>query len=139
MKSMSTDPHGILFYGFPIPTPTVDYLEVNDSWAEEFRPPQPEDRSDYRSPEWDQWRTDLRVYEQTLRHVEITWSGGDGCEQYYVHCPALEKKVEWDEQREITIEDLTAFDDAERYLHEFCDRFNIPKGEPGWYLAALYF
>jgi hypothetical protein len=140
MNSMSTDPHGILFYGFPVPTLTVDDYELSDIWNKEHGPPSPEDRSNYKTPEWDEWRNKNAAYEQTPQHVEVTWSGGEGCQQYYVHCPSYEKKVWWDKLKLITVDDLAVpHEEAKRYLHEFCDRFNIPKGEPGWYLAALYF
>lgn len=134
---MSTDPSGILFCGFPLPALIVDYHDLNEEWEKEFRPKEPKDKSNYRTPEWDDWRERLAEWEATVQNVKIDWSGAENCEQYYLHCAGLEKSVDWNDL--LVINDLSIPADAERMLHQFCDRFNLPKKSPQWHLAARYF
>jgi hypothetical protein len=134
---MSTDPNGILFFGFPLPDVGDSYHDFNDEWKQEFRPKEPDDQSSYRTPEWDEWRARVQAWEATPENVQIDWSGGENCEQYFVHCEGLEKSVEWDEL--LVIESLLVPPEAEAFLHKFCDRFNLPKQPPKWHLASRYF
>lgn len=136
---MSTDPSGILFYGFPLPSLIVDYHDLNDQWEEDHAPPTPKDKSNYRTPEWDEWRERNRQWEATLENVRIDWSGGENCEKYYLHCDGLKKSVDWDEQIVVTQADLAHQEEAAKFLHAFCDRFNLPKQQPQWHLATRYF
>jgi hypothetical protein len=137
---MGADVKAMLFYGFPIPEIVVDYHELNDTWRDVYRPPQPEDGSgNYDTPAWDEWRKKFNEWEKTPQNVEIDWSGGENSEAYFVHCAGLEKSVDWDKQLAVSPSDLEHLPEAKKWLHEFCDRFNIPKSEPQWFLAALYF
>lgn len=136
---MGADPEAILFYGFPLPALNVSHLDLNDGWADDHKPPKPEDRSDYHTPEWKQWRERLHEWERTLENVEVEWSGSENCEQYFIHCAGIQKRVEWNELHVISVGDLEVPLDARGMLHKFCDRFNLPKAEPQWHLAARYF
>jgi hypothetical protein len=136
---MSADPTAILFYGFPLPRLVVDYHDLNEQWVGGRRPKQPDDRSDYKSPEWEDWRTRLREWEATVENAKISWSGSEQCEQFFVHCAGLKKSVEWNELLAVSADDLSHPTGAKEMLHAFCDKFNLPKGEPQWYLAARYF
>ena len=137
---MDADIQGIIFYGFKLPRLVVDACDLNDKWAKEHCPPRPEDRSDYKSPEWEEWRQKLREYEATPCHVEIAWSGVEEEPQYYVHCPCCCKKVYWGEMLKLEpAQFFTEMDGAKQWLYAFCDRFNLPKSEPSWYLASRYF
>lgn len=137
--NMGADPEAILFYGYPLPALVVDYLELNDQWENDHRPKKPEDTSNYKTPEWDEWRERVREWEKTLENVRLDWSGAEDCEQYYIHCAGLKKSVEWNELLAVSEYDLAHPMGAKKLLHEFCDRFNLPKDEPKWHLAARYF
>ena len=136
---MSADPEAILFYGHPLPSLVVDYHELNETWEKAHRPTVPEGDRNYQSPEWDEWRERLRKWERGLENVRIDWSGGEECEQYYVHCAGIKKTVEWNELLVVSEYDLANPFGAKALLHDFCDRFNLPKEEPSWHLAARYF
>jgi hypothetical protein len=138
---MGTDASATLFYGFLLPELVVDCYDLNEEWAKKHRPPQPQDKANYKTAEWDEWRRLLKAYEATPQHVEIAWSGSEYDKQYYIHCPCYEKRVYWAKVKEILVVDLEEADvvEAKRWLHEFCDCFNLPRREPGWFLAARYF
>lgn len=140
---MGCDPKGILYYGVKLDAePEFDDMDANDAWAEANRPAQPEDKSDYKTPAWEEWREKLRVYEKSPRNVEIDWSGTDEChdEGWYVHCEGLEKTVTWDQHLEIGGMDLAKnHPEADAAIKEFCERFGLEYKTPSWHLACRYF
>lgn len=148
---MSTDPKAILYYGIDLGgvirekhmSATYEYHDINDEWEEAHRPAEPEgDRAAgyHLRPEWDAWREKLRAYEATVEHVEMTWFGAENCERYVIHCPALEIKVEWDEQHEFERGHLLCPNpEADKWIEKFCEQFGLPFKRPAWHLAAHYF
>lgn len=136
---MSADVTAMLFYGFPLPTLKVDSHDLNDEWCFTRRPKQPEDKSDYKTPEWDRWREQLRRWESTPEYVRIDFCGSEQSDRDFIHCPCMKIKVEWNEVQKVSAADLIESPEAEKCIHEFCDQFNLPKRPAGWYLAARYF
>ena len=145
---MSTNPEAIIYYGFPLKgfreeIYDEDYNAKNDEWLYDRRPKEPEcDRTVkgyYKTPEWDVWRSKLREWEQTLENVEIDWSGVENCETYYLHCPGIALKAEWNSQVLINCANTIYDEKANQYLKEFCEQFNLPYQDPSWWLAVRYF
>lgn len=143
---MSTNVSAILYYGIQISDQQrwgespYDDLTLNKYWKDEHGPVQPEDDSDYKTPAWDAWRNALRVYEGSCEHVKMDWSGSENYRSMYVHCPCLEKEVEWAEQMVIPIGQLPAVViEADNWMAKFCKKFDIPYQQPSWHLAARYF
>lgn len=144
---MSSDCSGILYYGWAISEEDMEvlyekhggYHEINDAWQKRTRPEQPEDKTSYRTPEWDAWRQELQKWKKGPQNVEIEWSGGESCEQYYVHCGGLKKKVCWAEQMLIAPEGLVVPEEYTNVLFVFAGMFSIPFGDPHWHLATRWF
>ena len=136
---MGADPEATIYYGFPIDDPEFDYHDANDEWEAARRPAEPTDKSDYRSPAWDKWRTKLREWKSTPELVKVAWSGADECEKYYVHAPALQLTVEWDEQKPLAGVDFNRQVEADNFIEAFCRQLGIEYKQPGWHLAARYF
>jgi hypothetical protein len=143
---MSTDPHGIIYYGIDIGkiasekyrVVDYDYHGINDKWDSEHQPTRPTS-TDYKSPEWDEWRIKLRAYEATPEHVEMRWFGAEDCERFVVHCCCLEMRVEYDEQIDLGHRHLSQQPDADKWIEKFCNQFDLPYVPPTWHLASLYF
>lgn len=141
---MSSDPSAIIYYGFPIDCPDEGsggkcYHDMNSEWKTHAGPQEPLDKSNFRTPDWDAWRDNVREYEKTNRHVTIAWSGASDSESYYVSAEGIKHEVEWDEQKPLTGVDLGPQPEADRHIKEFCEMFGIEFKQPGWHLAALYF
>jgi hypothetical protein len=144
---MGSDPRAILYYGIKLGNEDPmdgeeenDYHGANDAWAKLNRPKEPDRRQDYRGPQWDAWREALKAYEDSPIHVEIDWSGSDYGQSFYVHCPCLEKKVEWEHQLDLGRGDVLKPNlEADQYIKDFCDKFGIEYKTPTWHLACLYF
>ena len=139
---MSTNPEAILYYGFPLKDYEDDdysYHDTNDEWEKEKRPAEPSDKSDYRTPEWDEWRRKVGEWNATGENIELTWSGAEGCYAYYVHAAGLSRSVEWNEQMPLKDFDFGQQTEADGNLKEFCQRFGLPWQTPGWHLACRYF
>lgn len=144
---MSTDPHGILYYGIALEETEqekfrgsdFDYHDVNDQWKQSHGPTQPDDRINYKTPEWDAWREANKAWEAGPQNVTINWYGGENCQRYVVHCAGLEKRVEWDEQIDLGNFILGQVPAADEWIKKFCDQVEIPYRQPTWHLAALYF
>jgi len=144
---MSIDPYGILYYGFPLiadDDSKTEYqepdgwYELNEAWEHENGPKRLEDK-DYKSPAWDEWRKRYREWRKDPRSIEVTYSGADSCQRYYVHSQGLEHKVTWDEQTEIA-PNLLALKQiaADESIKRFCEKAGIEYRQPAWYLAAKY-
>lgn len=148
---MSADPQAILYYGVRLPDKHCDshdddsgeyaYNAWNETWEKEHRPPQPDDRSDYKSPAWDAWREVYHQWKATPDYVDVDFGGdGDNCKSYFVHCPCLRIKVEWDEQHDFGRDHLLSVHPvADQKIKEFCEQFGLPFERPSWHLAARYF
>lgn len=130
---------GCICYGFPLPDFDGNYFEVSERWARERLPAQPVDRSDYTTPEWRRWFRASLGWQKTCENIRIMRCGADQCEILHVHADALLVEVEWEEYRPLRGFDFGPRPDADVFLREFCERFEIPWQEPGWYLAARYF
>lgn len=145
---------GILFYGFSLTNPDHEgenpYLEhwdrdwdgCNEAWSELYAPKQPADRSDYRTPEWDRWRSTMELWKKSPQYIEIDWSGSEECESFFVHVPAMAVEVEWSEHKSICEagKDLTfGTPAAQHWLKLFCEHAGIKYKEPSFHLAASYF
>lgn len=148
-RVMSTSLTAILYYGIELGDERPDEIDFNspdDIWNKEHRPQEPVcDRTvkDYsRTPEWDAWRERFREWEKTPEHIELFWSGGEGCENHYVSCSGLEKSVDGSEQMEVgpdSFSDIGTMLKADSILKEFCERFELLYKQPTWHLAARYF
>lgn len=139
---MSTDAKALIYYGFPLEDwddPEFLYHELNETWEKQRRPTEPEDKSSYRTPEWDEWRTEMREWEASPENVKIDWSGCENDESYYVHAEGLEVSVEWGEQKPLAEVDLLSQPEADKFIREFCEKTGIEYKQPGWHLASLYF
>ncbi|HAR37541.1 MAG TPA: hypothetical protein DCS09_02580 [Porphyromonadaceae bacterium] len=136
---MGADPEAIIYYGFPIDKPEFDYFEASEEWKDKRKPKEPEDKGEYRTPEWDEWRSKLREWETTVENIEITWGGAEDCEQFYIHAPALRLSVEWGEQKPLEEVDFSKRNDADTFIELFCKQFGLEYKQPGWHLAARYF
>lgn len=139
---MSSSPEAILYYGFPLPDyeySDYSYHDINDAWEEKFRPKEPNDQSDYSTPEWDKWRESYKAWQASADNIKLAWSGAEDCEAYYVHAEGLKKYVDWGNQIEITPESLLVSEDFVQKLREFCEHNGIEWRQPGWHLAARYF
>jgi hypothetical protein len=137
--STGTGASAVLVYGVLIDKPPADYDAMNVEWASCFLPTKPNGTETF-SPEWHEWRRRLHDYSALPRNVEISWSGCNEQQCYYVHCRAYQKIVAWHKVCEFTLDDFNApGEEANRCLGEFCERFGItPESQPGWYLASLY-
>ena len=133
---MSSDATAVVFFGFPLPLLRVDEGELNDEWLEEYRPKRPSDESNYKTPEWDEWRARLEAWKATPQFVEIDWCGSEDEKRYFIHCPCFETRIKWDLCELKTATDTS---EAQKWLDEFCDRFNLPKKRAKWHLGARYF
>ncbi len=103
---MGCDPKAILYYGIELGDEEPekdgdDSFSISEKWAELRGPKKPKDKGDYRTPEWDAWREANQEWKKTPENVEIGCSGYDASFNYYVHCAALEKSVEWNEQLDL--------------------------------------
>jgi hypothetical protein len=141
---MSIQVNAVLYYGIRLPefeaTEENDYGDkANALWDDSHAPTMPNDTSDYKTPEWDAWRQRNKGYESTPEHVRLTWFGAEDYETYCVLCPCLTKSVHLDKQIDlgapVTLERHQA---ADVWLHEFCEKFNLPYKQPTWHLAAHY-
>ncbi len=143
---MSTDPHGILYYGIDLGgvdrdtyrESSYDDYQMTEDWGESYKPAKPENK-DYSSPEWHEWRSKLREWEKSLQNVVCRWYGAEQCERYVVHCAAMEKRVEYDEQIDLGECNLGTHPEADEWIKKFCERFKVPYKQPTWHLASLYF
>lgn len=148
---MSTDPSAILYYGIKLgeewpltgkdaPDAPLGYYEISEAWVEKYRPPQPTDTSNYRSPEWDAWRALFREWQKTPQNIEVNWSGAEDCECYYVHAVGLKIEVEWNEQAEIPLDLMTRnLAEHDEWIKRFCECYGLPYSQPRWHLASRYF
>jgi len=145
---MGCDPKAILYYGIKLGSEPewpedggVDYHTVNDDWQKMKGPKRPEDHGNYRTPEWDEWRAKLKVYEASPLSVKIDWSGTDECHDggWYVHCDGLERCVEWDDHLNLAGFELGRNAEADAALKEFCEAFCLIWKQPSWHLACQYF
>lgn len=139
---MSTDPQAKLYYGFPLPEEFAereddDSYELNDAWEESHRPKQPVDKSDYGSPEWDEWRKAYDEWRKGPQNIQIDWSGSEGCEAYYLSAEGMKLSVEWNEQIKLP-EFLVVHPETKDWMRKFCEQHKIEWQEPAWYLAAKY-
>jgi hypothetical protein len=112
---------------------------MNTAWELSHSPEQPSIPG-YSGPEWDQWRIDFQNWLATPQNVKMDWHGSEDCEQFYVHCKALHKSVEWSEHKTIDVAELAKPQpEADKYIKEFCEKNGIDFVEPCWHLAARYF
>lgn len=139
---MGTNAHGLLFYGFPLGTEDevdIDYYELSEAWKDTKKPARPKCiNDDYSTPEWDQWRKDLRAWEASIENCEIWFSGSESYRAYYVHCDPLKKQVEWSEQMEIDPSRIAPNRLADEQIRKFCEFSGIEYKQPKWYLATFY-
>jgi len=137
---VSTNPEALLYYGFPIGEEMpdgIDYFDASQKWEEAHRPKEPDDRSDYRTPEWDEWRARLQEWKKSPEYVEVGWSGAENCECYYVHAYGLLISVEWGEQIEVNL--ASPGPEWDEQIRRFCESCGLEFNQPKWYLAARYF
>ena len=150
---MSADPTEFIYYGIQLQKvddesyeydnePDLDdqYYAMIQKWYEQYGPKEPETK-DYDSPEWDEWKVCNLEWTQTPQNIVIDWSGTYESRTFFIECSALRKSVEWEEQIDLgdslcSKEDQT---EADVYLKEFCEKFNLPFKKPSWYLACSYF
>jgi hypothetical protein len=143
---MGYDVKAILYYGIRLGEDDPmdgeeenDYHGANEVWAKLNRPKEPAKTNNYLGPQWDNWREEVKKYEQSTAHVEIDWSGHDNAQTYFVHCPCLEKQVEWEDQLDLGRDALLGTNpEADASIKAFCDKFGIEYKKPSWHLAALY-
>ena len=133
----------IVFYGFPFEenaddADDIDLDQMSTTWAKEHGPriPQMSLDTNYRSAEWDEWRANKKVWENSPEYVADGIAGSEGHLKRFLHCPCFEMQESW-EISPLTLR--TDTQDAQRWLDAFCDRFGLPRGVAGWHLAALYF
>lgn len=138
---------GILYYGFPIPglrelliNELKDYDDLNNQWRCQHEPVVPEDKGDYRTPEWDEWREKLVAYKGSPDHIEIDCSGTEGSDDpHYVHAIALVIYSDCEESVPLSDYDLGPHPEHDAAIKRFCEMFGIEYRQPGWHLTALYF
>lgn len=146
---MSADPRAIIYYGVRIKEEDMESMpdqadehDANDDWKEANAPKDPggPNDQDYKGPAWDAWRAAMEAYKASFANVEIDWSGCAEERSYYVHCPCLEKWVEWDDQIDLGRSPmLGSHPEADEAIRRFCAMFSLPYQRPSWHLAALYF
>ena len=90
---------------------------------------------DYLSPEWEQWRQDVKEWESKFSVIVVPMGYHDDCE-WYVTLPSHCLHGDWDSAKEI---DLTLFNQEfnVELLKEFCKKLNIDWHEPKWYLLSF--
>ncbi len=137
---MGCDPRGILYYGIELGNELAfDYHDANEAWLKARRPSQPNDKTSFQTPEWNEWRRQLRAWERTCENVEVDFSGGEDCENYFISCKGIEETVEWDEQIQLGELDISLQPEADKYIEEFCNGIGIEYRQPRWHLAVRYF
>lgn len=150
---MSTDPHGILYYGIKLGSEwpleekmdseteedTNGYFEISEAWEEDHCPTKPQS-SDYRAPECGEWRSRLQEWKKGPQNVVADWTGCEDYKCYCIHAEGLEIKVEWDEQEELPEHvNKGPMTEHDEWIRKFCERFGLPYSQPKWHVASLYF
>lgn len=117
-----------------------DYGEIEEEWEKTERPPEPEDKGDYKTPAWDEWRKRLEVWRKSPRAVNIELYCCDETSRYVISSTGLMLQADWQETIILT-PSILARQTPEHIqaLKEFCERFGLPYQEPQWLLAARYF
>lgn len=139
---MGQDCTALLVFGVILPKGRfeVDSSECDDEWLN-IEVPKP-NNSDYKSPEWDEWRNRCDAYEKSPRYVASELFGGDGNSRYCICASAITVLVEWQETAEITPEVFATATDAHRQaIREYMHKFDLPgkDKEPRWWLLSRYF
>lgn len=135
---MSTNPHGELFWGFPVDKEDVtrgdDSMFLSEASfyfeAKGIHVPQ---SKDYKSPEWDAWREKGK----TVPGVVRLYGYGDEI-KHFVAVKESFFDSEWGEMIKLP-DGLAVKDHWRATLKEFCDVLGIPWREPAWHLTSLYF
>lgn len=148
---MSRDCSGILYYGFPIEIPDNEeenyderesvydkFHVLNEQWIKQYGPLEPSNKN-YKSPEWDEWRSKQGEFNQSPQSIVIDWIGSDEFKKFYVHCYALEKEVCCGQQLDLGLEPLVANTfqmEAKLWISKFCEQFGITYKISTWHLAC---
>jgi hypothetical protein len=137
---MGVDADAILFWGILIDPDETDGEALSDR-ADDIEKedrnrelPQPEDRSDIRSPEWEAWRTKFWQWRERQGHFGTYCDYDDP--KHYVSLREAEREVALGEAKEIR--DLAVDPTWEPRLRDYCRRLGVDWTEPKWWLVSRY-
>jgi hypothetical protein len=139
---MGVSSDAILFYGicFNDETPECfeeDYNDWESDWENKYGPKQPEDKGDYKGPEWDKWREEKKEFEGNGIAMEVGIYCSYDYPMYFVAPQAHTYTVYRGDFEEITPEMIAApRADQIAALKEFCELHNIPYSEPKWFMVS---
>lgn len=149
---MGTDPHGLVFYGFPL---VAEDGEPVNPWASEDEDDENEEELDTPSPytDWEEIylkakglaesTDDVKTWREKRRTtldaggVDVVLAGYGEC---LIDCIVIKEsyvRAEWGEV--LPLKTLETKPEWDGQLREWCETLGIEYRQPGWFVAALYF
>lgn len=130
-----------IFFGFTFDEgyPNFDLYEAVEEWNKQWRPTEPEDRNDYKTPEWEAWREKLHAWEKTGPGLESGTAGhSDGGHREWVGLMGYRLSAYW--YPEEIPADLIREPEAEavKVLTDFLQKHQVGELKIGWFLAPSY-
>lgn len=134
---MGQSADAMMYYGIELgDTLTTDWYELSKQWQKDHYPKQPEDRSDYKTPEWDAWQKARKEWEATPENIRIETHGSSS--MCFVSVHRHFRRAYRNYRTEFDPTTMVATDEDRAMLKKFLEWAHVPYvGEPKWMLCSF--